>query len=208
MHPELVAGAWVGFDDPRVTFRSSYWGEGAHNALLVVGGFTQGAIRQGLIDTDARFPEAPDDVQPGPARRVIEWLRDLFDIRLERVPADEDPEPDVYDYPDEGYPDDDYEDPFPEMEPPPDPPWLPDMEPDSADDPFGDAARRVLEEARRRAEEATDQIIEDPPITPEDFDDLRRRADELARELEALEQERQQERARDVDPEEDGGVKE
>ncbi len=39
MHPELVTGAWVGFNDPRMSFRSSYWGQGAHNALFVVGEF-------------------------------------------------------------------------------------------------------------------------------------------------------------------------
>lgn len=39
MHPELVTGAWVGFNDQRMHFRSSYWGQGAHNALFVVGEF-------------------------------------------------------------------------------------------------------------------------------------------------------------------------
>jgi penicillin-binding protein 1A len=38
MHPQLVTGAWVGFNDSRVRFRP-WWGEGAHNALLVVGDF-------------------------------------------------------------------------------------------------------------------------------------------------------------------------
>ncbi len=41
MHPELVTGAWVGFNDRRMNFRSSYWGQGAHNALFVVGEFLQ-----------------------------------------------------------------------------------------------------------------------------------------------------------------------
>ncbi len=41
MHPELVTGAWVGFNDQRIRFRSSYWGQGAHNALFVVGEFLQ-----------------------------------------------------------------------------------------------------------------------------------------------------------------------
>ena len=36
MHPNLVAGAWVGFNDTRVTMRSSYWGQGGHNAILLV----------------------------------------------------------------------------------------------------------------------------------------------------------------------------
>lgn len=38
MHPQLVTGAWVGFNDSRVRFRP-WWGEGSHNALLVVGDF-------------------------------------------------------------------------------------------------------------------------------------------------------------------------
>ena len=39
MHPKLVAGAWVGFNDSRVTMRSGYWGQGGHNALSLVGDF-------------------------------------------------------------------------------------------------------------------------------------------------------------------------
>ncbi|MFP5392344.1 MAG: penicillin-binding protein 1A [Gammaproteobacteria bacterium] len=39
MHPNLVAGAWVGFNDNRVSMRSSYWGQGGHNAILLVGDF-------------------------------------------------------------------------------------------------------------------------------------------------------------------------
>ncbi len=39
MHPDLVVGAWVGFNDPRVSFQSDYWGQGGHNALLLVGDF-------------------------------------------------------------------------------------------------------------------------------------------------------------------------
>ena len=42
MHPEMVIGAWVGFNDRRMSFRSSYWGQGAHNALFVVGEFLSG----------------------------------------------------------------------------------------------------------------------------------------------------------------------
>jgi penicillin-binding protein 1A len=58
MHPRLVAGAWVGFNDPRVTMRSNYWGEGAHNALLVVGDFFQQTLAARLIDGSAEFPFA------------------------------------------------------------------------------------------------------------------------------------------------------
>ena len=39
MHRRLVAGSWVGFNDARITMRSNYWGEGGHNALLLVGDF-------------------------------------------------------------------------------------------------------------------------------------------------------------------------
>lgn len=41
MHPDAVVGAWVGFNDQRVTFTSDYWGQGGHNALLLVGDFLQ-----------------------------------------------------------------------------------------------------------------------------------------------------------------------
>ncbi|NQV73951.1 transglycosylase domain-containing protein [bacterium] len=39
MHPDLVVGAWVGFNDQRIAFQSNYWGQGGHNALLLVGDF-------------------------------------------------------------------------------------------------------------------------------------------------------------------------
>jgi len=62
MHPDLVAGAWVGFNDARVTMRSNYWGEGAHNALLVVGDFVQQTLAARLIDSRVEFPfERPHD---------------------------------------------------------------------------------------------------------------------------------------------------
>ena len=58
MHPRLVAGSWVGFNDSRITMRSNYWGEGAHNALPVVGDFFQQTIAARLIDGRAEFPFA------------------------------------------------------------------------------------------------------------------------------------------------------
>ena len=39
MHPNLVTGSWVGFNDRRVTFRTNWWGQGAHSALFLVGDF-------------------------------------------------------------------------------------------------------------------------------------------------------------------------
>jgi penicillin-binding protein 1A len=56
MHPNLVAGAWVGFNDNRVTMRSSYWGQGGHNAILLVGDFFKSALDAGRIDREALFP--------------------------------------------------------------------------------------------------------------------------------------------------------
>ncbi len=57
MHPDLVAGAWIGFNDPRVTMRSDYWGQGGHNAILLVGDFFRGTFKEKLIDAKAKFPQ-------------------------------------------------------------------------------------------------------------------------------------------------------
>jgi penicillin-binding protein 1A len=65
MHPNLVAGAWVGFNDNRVTMRSSYWGQGGHNAILLVGDFFRTALDAGKIDREALFPGGRP---PAPAR--------------------------------------------------------------------------------------------------------------------------------------------
>lgn len=56
MHPRLVAGAWVGFNDARVTMRSAYWGQGGHNAILLVGDFFRATLKDKLIDEKAEFP--------------------------------------------------------------------------------------------------------------------------------------------------------
>ncbi|HTT11766.1 MAG TPA: transglycosylase domain-containing protein [Burkholderiaceae bacterium] len=56
MHPQLVTGVWVGFDDARVTLRSDYWGQGANNALYVVGDFMSQALASGTLDPNASFP--------------------------------------------------------------------------------------------------------------------------------------------------------
>jgi penicillin-binding protein 1A len=57
MHPQLVIGTWVGFNDARVTMRSSYWGQGGHNALLLAGDFFKAASATGLLDLGASFPK-------------------------------------------------------------------------------------------------------------------------------------------------------
>ena len=55
MHPELVTGAWVGFNDQRMTFRTDWWGQGAHNALFLVGDFTRRVADEELLSKEA-FP--------------------------------------------------------------------------------------------------------------------------------------------------------
>ncbi|HXV48280.1 MAG TPA: transglycosylase domain-containing protein [Candidatus Binatia bacterium] len=70
IHPRLVAASWVGFNDPRVTMRSNYWGEGARNALPVVGDFFQQTIAARLIDGGVEFPFAR------PTESVLEPLID------------------------------------------------------------------------------------------------------------------------------------
>lgn len=54
MHPQLVAGAWVGFNDNRVTMGDS-WGQGARSALPIVGEFFQQAIKAKVVDAEQRF---------------------------------------------------------------------------------------------------------------------------------------------------------
>ncbi len=82
MHPQLVAGAWVGFNDSRVTLRSDYWGQGAHSALPMVGEFFQQSLRSRLIDPRIRFAEQQD---PGMFASTWRRIRNWF--HPEPVPA-------------------------------------------------------------------------------------------------------------------------
>ncbi len=65
MHPQLVAGAWVGYNDNRVTMRSD-WGQGAGSALPIVGDFFQQALAARLLDAELRFASPPAPVAPEP----------------------------------------------------------------------------------------------------------------------------------------------
>ncbi len=83
MHPQLVTGAWVGFNDRRVTFRSNWWGQGAHNALFLVGDFIRRTRGADPADCPAcpsineRFPP-PEEyaIPPSPEELERERLRD------------------------------------------------------------------------------------------------------------------------------------
>jgi penicillin-binding protein 1A len=80
MHRRLVAGSWIGFNDPRITMRSNYWGEGRHNALLLVGDFFQQTFTARLIDSGAEFPfERPHDSIWEPYLDAAkEWFGGIF----------------------------------------------------------------------------------------------------------------------------------
>lgn len=86
MHPQLVAGARVGFNDNRVTMGS--WGQGARSALPMVGEVFSQALRNRWIDPRVEFDiprqrsrprvEREDAPQKDPITEVFELLRRLF----------------------------------------------------------------------------------------------------------------------------------
>ncbi|HEY2022646.1 penicillin-binding protein 1A [Paraburkholderia sp.] len=79
IQPQLVAGAWVGFNDSRVTLRSDYWGQGAHSALPIVGDFFQRAQRSRLVDTHLKFDtDQPPSWFAERTARLSDWLGHLF----------------------------------------------------------------------------------------------------------------------------------
>ena len=59
VHPRLVTGAWVGFNDSRITMHDP-WGQGSRSALPMVGEFMQGLVRAKLVDPKAKFPKGPE----------------------------------------------------------------------------------------------------------------------------------------------------
>ncbi|HYE57596.1 MAG TPA: penicillin-binding transpeptidase domain-containing protein, partial [Rhodothermales bacterium] len=69
MHPNLVMGAWVGFDTPTISWRSDYYQQGSHTALPIVGSFFRQVrdVRRNLLDPDAKFAEVTIPL-PKPAR--------------------------------------------------------------------------------------------------------------------------------------------
>ena len=81
MHPQLVAGAWVGFNDSRVTMRSNHWGQGGHNTILLVGDFFRETLKTAQLDAKVKFPPprhpAPPPGSnfplPGPVLPPLEW---------------------------------------------------------------------------------------------------------------------------------------
>jgi penicillin-binding protein 1A len=74
MHPHMVAGAWVGFNDNRVTMGDS-WGQGARSALPIVGDFFTQALRHRAVDARAEFdiprPRPRGHDQPDPVQELV-----------------------------------------------------------------------------------------------------------------------------------------
>ncbi|MBC5764168.1 penicillin-binding protein 1A [Ramlibacter albus] len=64
MHPQLVAGAWVGFNDNKVTMGDS-WGQGARSALPIVGEVVQQSLRNRWIDPRVEWSIPRPVRQPG-----------------------------------------------------------------------------------------------------------------------------------------------
>jgi penicillin-binding protein 1A len=80
MHPQLVVGSWVGFNDQRVALRSDYWGQGANNALHVVGDFMNQALTSGAIDAGADFPSRVGARFEAALRRFGERIRNFLGL--------------------------------------------------------------------------------------------------------------------------------
>ena len=158
LHPDVVAGAWVGFDDPRVTFRSSYWEQGGHNALRVVGDFLQTAERRRLIDRDARFPDAPP-LAPSAVDRALRWAGDAIASLFRRDESQAPPVVDPAPPPGQGRPAPEDTSPnsrLPDEEIPP-------VEPNATVDAFDEA----LDEATDSAiNETLDGVFGDPASAP------------------------------------------
>ena len=75
LHPQLVAGARVGFND---TLMMGSWGQGARSALPMVGEVFQQALRNRWIDPRAEFdiprPRPHPKPEPEPEREP-QWPR-------------------------------------------------------------------------------------------------------------------------------------
>jgi len=85
MHPQLVAGAWVGFSDNRIAL-SDYWGQGAHSALPIVGDFFAASLRNRVVDAQVRFDVPKNVSAPAPASPVNDWFNSLFPPAGQGVP--------------------------------------------------------------------------------------------------------------------------
>jgi penicillin-binding protein 1A len=87
MHPQLVAGAWVGFNDNRVAMPDA-WGQGSRSALPIVGDFFQQSLRARWIDPQLEFDIPRPRPAPPPERahpRQQEGLGGIINDLLGRL---------------------------------------------------------------------------------------------------------------------------
>ncbi|WP_053076511.1 penicillin-binding protein 1A [Caenimonas sp. SL110] len=80
MHPNIVSGAWVGFNDNRITMGDE-WGQGSRNALNIVGDFVQQSMKAKIVDTKAVFA-APKETNV--LDRMNDWLNSVFQAPVEQ----------------------------------------------------------------------------------------------------------------------------
>jgi penicillin-binding protein 1A len=83
MHPQLVAGAWVGFNDNRMVM-GGQWGQGARSALPIVGDYFQQSLRWRWIDAQAEFA-IPRPRPAPPPQRPQDALSDIVNDLLGRI---------------------------------------------------------------------------------------------------------------------------
>ena len=81
MHPDLVMGAWVGFNSPSLRFRTRYWGQGSHNALRIVGSF----YRDINLAANARFKEPASYVEPDESSSIYLFADNNLQMRDTRA---------------------------------------------------------------------------------------------------------------------------
>ncbi|MEZ0309332.1 MAG: penicillin-binding transpeptidase domain-containing protein, partial [Ramlibacter sp.] len=87
MHPQLVAGAWVGFNDSSITMGDG-WGPGARSALPIVGDVFVQSLRNKWIDSKVEFdiprprPKPPEEAAgPDLVGGIAGFLNRLFGRR-------------------------------------------------------------------------------------------------------------------------------
>ncbi|HSW19999.1 MAG TPA: transglycosylase domain-containing protein [Ramlibacter sp.] len=84
MHRQLVAGAWVGFNDG--SQKMGAWGEGARSALPIVGDVYQQALRHRWLDVAAEFDiprRRPEPPRPG--EQIIDFIGGLIGRVLKQL---------------------------------------------------------------------------------------------------------------------------
>lgn len=86
LHPDLVVGAWVGFNDPRISFRTSQWGQGAQTALRLVGAVLQDCERASLCFSPENRFTAPPGFTPIPPRSGVWPMPEIPDSLLVEEP--------------------------------------------------------------------------------------------------------------------------